>query len=248
MLSVFICEDDVIQKENLERFVSDYIMIEQLDMELTLSTDNPQDILDYLKRHPKTAGLYFLDINLGHAINGIALAKEIRGRDLTSFIVFITTHSELAMLTLSLNIEALDYIVKVEDPKAIKERVRQCIAIAHRRYTSTQSEDKALFQIDVDGKLYSFPVSDIMFFETSTTPHRITLHLENSQHNFRYSLRAAERAHPDFLKVHGSYVANTENIDFIDQPNKLIQMHNGATCPVSVRGMKALKDRLKEKS
>lgn len=107
MLSVFICEDDPKQRERLEKVVTDYIMIEALDMELTLSADNPIEVLNYLEEHPKTTGLYFLDVDLKHEMSGIALASEIRERDDSGKIVSVTTHGELSYLTFIYKVEAI---------------------------------------------------------------------------------------------------------------------------------------------
>ena len=41
MLRIFICEDDTIQRKKLERIIQRYILIEELDMQLQLSTADP---------------------------------------------------------------------------------------------------------------------------------------------------------------------------------------------------------------
>lgn len=38
MVDIFICEDDQQQKEKITNYIKNYIMIEQLDMRITLST------------------------------------------------------------------------------------------------------------------------------------------------------------------------------------------------------------------
>ena len=58
MLRIFICEDDTIQRKKLERIIQRYILIEELDMQLQLSTADPFEILTYLNEHPQTAGVF----------------------------------------------------------------------------------------------------------------------------------------------------------------------------------------------
>lgn len=41
MISIIICEDDWRQRQMLETYVKNYIMMESLDMELVFSTGNP---------------------------------------------------------------------------------------------------------------------------------------------------------------------------------------------------------------
>lgn len=127
MVDIFICEDDPQQRESLEKLIENYVLIEDLDMKLTLSTAEPQAILNHLHENPKTVGLYFLDIDLQKEMTGIALGKEIRNHDVSGKIVFITTHGELMSLTFTYLIEAMDYIVKGTAFEDIKRKVTQCL-------------------------------------------------------------------------------------------------------------------------
>ena len=98
MLNVFICEDNTIERNKFEKIIKDIIMIENLDMDVSLSTGNPEDILSYLDNN-SVSGLYFLDIDLKNKNNGLKLAEKIREYDPRGFIVFVTTHAEMSYLT-----------------------------------------------------------------------------------------------------------------------------------------------------
>ena len=111
MLNVFICEDNTIERNKFEKIIKDIIMIENLDMDVSLSTGNPEDILSYLDNN-SVSGLYFLDIDLKNKINVLKLAEKIREYDPRGFIVFVTTHAEMSYLTFIYKVEAMDYIIK----------------------------------------------------------------------------------------------------------------------------------------
>ena len=111
MLRVFICEDDTIQRKKLERIIQRYILIEELDMQLQLSTADPFEILTYLNEHPQTAGVFFLDVDLRSTINGIQLGSQIRNLCIDGKIIFITTHHEMLPITFQYKVEAMDYIL-----------------------------------------------------------------------------------------------------------------------------------------
>ena len=101
ILSVLICEDARKQRERMDTIVNNYIALKDYDIELVLSTDNPADLLEYVKAHPKQKTLYILDVHLGqHEINGIVLAKQIRELDFSGKIVFVTTAVSLVTLPL----------------------------------------------------------------------------------------------------------------------------------------------------
>ncbi|MCL2866055.1 MAG: LytTR family DNA-binding domain-containing protein [Lachnospiraceae bacterium] len=245
MLSIFICEHDAMQRERVEHTVQNHILLADFDMKLVMSTDNPQKILNYLRMHPKTIGLYFLGVNFGQQINGFTLASEIRERDLLGHIVFVTIHSELTLLTFSLKIEALDYIIKRKDYEETKQRITKSIDVAYQRYLATRKESNQHFLVNIGGKVHVFALRDIMFFETSGERNHVILHLVNRKLHFRYLLKDAESYHHSFLRVHNSYVANVENIDYIDKEKMELKMINGEYCRISTRGLAALKKFIK---
>ncbi|MCL1990569.1 MAG: LytTR family DNA-binding domain-containing protein [Defluviitaleaceae bacterium] len=239
MLSIFICEDDIKQRERLKKIVDNYIMIEELDMEVALETENPCDVLDYLDENPKKMGLYFLDVDLQHKINGIALASKIRERDDLGKIVFVTTHSELSYLTFVHKIEALDYIIK-DKPEEIQRRVCDCIQIANKRHLNDKNPDKKIYTVKIEDRVLAVPYEEVMFIESSDVPHKLVLHLDNGQLEYYGSLKEVEQAIPDFYRCHKSVVVNPNNIKEIDKSTKEAEMVNGEYCLISARAMKGL--------
>ncbi len=240
MLSIFICEDDVAQRQRLELYIQNYIMIEEYDMELVLATHCPHEVLDYVQSHKNMTGLYFLDVELNDTMTGIDLAAEIRNYDDLGKIVFITTHSELAYMTFTYKVEALDYIIK-DDSNDIQKRVGECMAIANKRYLNDHREEKKVFKVSVGSQIRGIDYREIMFFESSTVPHKIILHMENGQLEFYHSIKELANIATNFYRCHKSFVVNKENIKYIDKTKREIEMINEEICLVSVRGMKGLK-------
>jgi len=239
MLSIFICEDDKKQRERLEKTVTDYVMIENLSMKVALSTDDPTVLLDYLKKNPKTTGLYFLDVDLQHKMNGIILATKIRELDVLGKIVFVTTHSELSYLTFIHKVEAMDYIIK-DVPEDIQKRVQSCIDVAYERYLDDKHPDKKTYTVKVGDQMLNFPYDEVMFIESSEIPHKLVLHLENGQLEYYGTLKEVEQVSPGFYRCHKSVIVNTKNIKEIDKSTKEVEMINGEYCLISARAMKGL--------
>ena len=131
MIDIYICEDIQKQRERIAYYVETAIMIEEYDMELKLATDDAGAFLQAVKKS-KNTGLYFLDIDLGSGKNGLELAREIREYDPRGFIVFVTSHSEMSLLTFQYKVEALDFIVK-DDPQNIQRRIAECMEKAIQR-------------------------------------------------------------------------------------------------------------------
>jgi len=246
MLKIFICEDDQKQRENLEQLINNYLFMENLDMALVLSTHDPAEILAYLKANPKTVGLYFLDVDLGHAINGIDLGREIRNMDANGKIVFITARAELMYLTFNYLIEAMDYIVKVDDSDHMKKKIIAALNVAHQRYINeSHSQSSPFFEVKIGQQSRFIPIDDIMFFSPSTA-HKLMLHQFSSQLEFRGSMKDILDLNGNFLRVHNSYIVNISNIATIDRELREIVMTNGERCLVSIKGLKVLDEALEK--
>lgn len=239
MLPVFICEDNNEQRSKLETIIRNYIMIEEYDMELVLSTNNPQHIIDYLTNQKVAQGIYFLDVDLGYEINGIQLGSYIRDKDTEGKIIFITTHSELLMLTFTYKVEALDYIIK-DDTDSIKDRIHGALQQAQKHAQQGHSNGVKSINLKIGSQIRVFSLEDVMFIETSPTPHKLTLHLANSTIDFYGKINETESLAPSLVRVHKSYVINSDNIKSVDKIAREVTMLNGEVCLLSVRQLKKL--------
>ena len=250
MISVFICEDNDYYKDMLHECIKKYIDFEELDVELELSTGEPEKIINCIKGR-KLNGLYFLDIELGGGYNGIDIAKEIRQHDPRGFIVFITSHQSYMHLTFEYKIEALAYIRKANGEDDVRQEVCRCIENAYKKHLSRVNDDCYIF-IKTQNGLVSCEYEDILFFQTdSTDSRRVIVHTKKRQHTFYNSLDNLFKTLPKdiFFKCHKSYILNMTNIPKKDgsiliQDNGKIIMQNGAECFVSTRNKSALLKRL----
>ncbi|EDX66419.1 LytTR family DNA-binding domain-containing protein [Bacillus cereus] len=240
MLEIFICEDEIEQRERLKKYIENYIMIENLDMKIVVCTGEPQEVIDYLKENNST-GLYFLDVDLQADKSGIALGAEIRHYDTRGSIVFITTHSELTYLTFAYKVEAMDYITKDEFTD-IQKRVIDCIDTANKRYITNRHGNKKIFQTKLGDKVISVNYDEILFFETSSQLHKIILHGMNRQVEFYGKLKEIVELDSRFYRCHNSYVVNKDNIAEIDMKKREVYMVNGEVCYASSRFLKGLKN------
>ena len=251
MLSIFICEHDAMQRERVEHTVQNHILLADFDMKLVMSTDNPQKILNYLRMHPKTIGLYFLGVNFGQQINGFTLASEIRERDLLGHIVFVTIHSELTLLTFSLKIEALDYIIKRKDYEETKQRITKSIDVAYQRYLATRKESNQHFLVNIGGKVHVFALRDIMFFETSG--ETVCAHTADDIFKTEFKLYELQKILPaKFIRISKSAIVNTVHILSISRnitSSSLIKFHKShKQVYVSRLYYKELKQKLSERN
>ena len=63
MIDIYVCEDSLEEREIIVRYIKSIILIQEYDMTLKMSTDNPEKIIKMVNSTNNT-GLYFLDIDL----------------------------------------------------------------------------------------------------------------------------------------------------------------------------------------
>jgi len=243
MVPIIICEDDDLQRNVIEDIIKKDIMIENYDMKIQLSSSNVNDILNYIEKNKNIQGIYFLDIDFKQKINGIELASIIRKNDVDSKIIFITSYYEMWNLTFSYKIEALDFIKK-EDKEILIKKIKNCLKNSYDYYIQKNDNINRL-SLKVNNELRFFDLDNIYFFETTSTPHKINMHLNENFILFNGSLKDIEKKSKNFLRVHKSILVNKNNIALIINSEQKIIMKNGEECIISRQGLKLLKKVLK---
>ena len=240
MLDIYICEDNAKQLNTISRYVSDALLIEEFDMQLVCSSTTPEKIIEHVKSSENT-GVFFLDIELHAKISGLELARELRAIQPRCFIIFITCHSEMAMLTFQYKVEALDFIIK-DSSKNIKKRVHECLTNINDKITTVNKTQRRTILINHNDSRIAVDYDEVLFFETSENSHKIILHAKKRVLEFPGQLKTIEeQLDYHFYRCHRSYIVNTDNIKEINFPKLTIQMVNGEICPISVRAKARLK-------
>ena len=237
MLNIFFFFDNDIQRQAIVQIIQNTVLIEELDMQLVLDTENPYELLDEI-RNSQNTGVYFLDIDLNSDMNGMKLAQQIRLFDPRGFIIFITAHSELSFMTFQYRVEAMDFVLK-DNPAELKVKIRECLLNAMERYTLQTNKTHKVYTIDVGGRKISVDYDDIFFFETSSNIHKVILHAKDRQIEFVGTIKELANALDDnFVRCHRSFLVNKSNIKEVNAKNRIIHFTNGETCLMSTRMMK----------
>jgi len=241
MMPIFVCEDNLSHKNKITQCIENYVLMEDLDMGVVLSAENPHVILEYIENDPKM-GVYFLDVDLKSDIDGIQLAGKIREYDPRGFIVFITTLAESLQFTFKYKVEALDYIVK-DDIRGVDKKICECLDNINSKCTSNKDSAKRFSFKILDNKFISVEYDSILYFETSTAaPRKVIIHSIEGRHEFYASLKdILKTLDSRFSRCHNSFIVNTKNIREIDFSSKEILMSDGSVCLLSVRRASELK-------
>lgn len=239
MINIFICEDNLEERRKIEKIVDNTLLTEDFDMKVFISTGDPYEILEKVKMKTST-GLYFLDVDLGMEINGIQLAEQIRKYDPRGFIVFITTHEEMSHLTFLYKVEALDYIYK-DDFQTSSLKIQECIKNVDSKVNLKPDSLEKYFSVKSGGELLSIHYSDIIYFETASTIHKVVLHTENRQIEFYAKMKNLENSLDEsFFRCHNSYLINKNHLVEINKKERVAYMSNGEECLLSIRSLKKI--------
>ena len=198
----------------------------------------PIHIIAFLEKNDVSHGIYFLDIDLEASINGIELAEFIREKDPLGKIIFITTHDELAPLTLEKKVEPLGYIIK--DKENMKKQIIECINLSYERYISSLSSKKKILTFSIAKKVFNIDLDTVLFIEPSIMAHKLILYTEHNQYEFYGKLNDYEKNYPDLFRCHKAFLINPKKIESVDFKKREIYFEHELRCNFSAIKRKSL--------
>lgn len=203
-----IVDDDKLSRLSLEKLCQ---KIEGLTVAGTCA--DGLEALTFLSNN--TIDLLFLDVEMA----GLSGVELIQSSEQLPLIVFISSKKEYAAEAFEFKELVVDYIIKPATlPRLLKamERVRQRMqekeSPAVKDYIFIRSEGRFV-RINLDDLLYVENVGDYVLFKTNQDKHLVHGTLKTI---------AEKLQHPNFLKVHRSYIINLSKIVDIEDNSVLI--------------------------
>ncbi|MBQ2099546.1 MAG: response regulator transcription factor [Lachnospiraceae bacterium] len=224
-MRVAVCDDE----EKFRVQIRD--LIEKIYNSLDVIVDDFSDGKKLLERFDANPyDVIFLDIEMPE-MDGITLAKKLRERSESVFIVFLTGHVEYALEGYEVN--ALRYLTK-----PIKEdKLREVL-----KYVLDKNSGKRQLMIKAEGEELRLPISDIFYFEAQN--QYVMIHEKGGDHLVRANLGDFEEqlAKDGFFRIHRGYLVSLSKVKKIVKAE--VMMENGDTLPISRNNVKALKEAL----
>lgn len=241
-LSIFLCDDKPNFLSYYQKLIDDLIHVNGYQMKVAVSSEKADTIIDYLKKNQIKEGLCFLDVDLNTTYDGIDLAQTISKLSPDIKIAFLTSYSDYALEAIQSNVEPIDYIIKGNS----KER-EQINKILDKVSSQVIISDDALpsnfnYITLSNGTLeYKISISKIIYVETATKPHMISIIGEDFKYDFYTSLDDIQKRIPQLIQVHQSILINPANVTQIDYKNRKIFFSNKSSCFFAVRKASLLK-------
>ncbi|WP_119326624.1 response regulator transcription factor [Companilactobacillus musae] len=243
---IIMCEDDPIQLEQLNKLIKNYILFHSNLFQIKLQASNPQMVIEYLNNQEPQNGIYFLDIDLKSDLDGIQLAEKIRQKDVQAEIIFVTTHDELAPLTLKRKVAALDFIEKDQPLEDYRQEIYDTLDYAQKIIDETRTIQKKTFSFEVGTQVYNLEKNEVVLIEASDIPHRLNIYSTNGKFEFYGKLNELENKYPFLFRINRSCLINPENIQHIDFSVRKIDFDDGLTRKFSIGKAKKLKKVIQE--
>ena len=244
MFPILICEDDSRQLEQITQIIKQYCAIYQGRFEIALATSNSAELLEYINEYNIQGGTYYLDIDLGQEMNGIDLADKIRTIDVTGKFTFITTHEEMAPLTLKRKIETFDFIAKHSNDY-LKKQLMTNLELVYNRFIQQQKRKAiTVVRFKVGNICYKLPIDDVVYMTTSDKPHRLTLYTKRGKHEFYGKISDYEEECLELTKVSQSTLVNFDYVDMFRVDKRMIVFTNGLYVECSKRYVMEIKNKM----
>lgn len=238
MLNIFILEDDYLQQTRLENVIKQSVDTNNLKYRHLEIYGKPHQLLETISEKGNHQ-LFFLDIEIrGEEQKGMEIAREIRLKDPNAVIVFVSTHSEFMPVTYKYRVSALDFIDKGLPEEEFQDAVTSVLVHAYENVGRTVGEDALVFKSEHSH--VQVPFSDILFFETSTTVHKVILYTKTGQLEFYGKVSEIAKSDERLYQSHRAYVVNPQNIVRIDRANHMVYFEGDESCFVSKLKLKGL--------
>lgn len=217
-MKVAIVEDEVLHRELLAAYVQGWNREKKLPLQLRYYENAEQFLFSW---EDENFDVLFLDIQMS-GMNGMDLAKKIRQKDKTIFIVFTTGIADY--IEEGYEVEALHYLIK-----PIKEtKVHACLDKAIQK-----RKKKQILLIHREEEVQKIPLEEINYVEARGHGTVIGLSYQPPAEAKESISELESILGQAFIKCHRSYLCRIDAVHRIDKNN--VFFDDGSCVPISRR-------------
>lgn len=232
MVKTLIVDDEVRARENLSILLEEY-----KDSQFEISyAENVDDARLAIENNPPD--LLFLDIEMPNK-NGFQLIKEL---DKIEFpIIFVTAYDQYAIK--AFEVSAFDYLLKPIEIERLHDSLKRVLNFNNK--ITVYKRFKVLQENEVEGKVTTIAIpekGDYVLLNTKNIvcieANRTYVQIHSTENTYVYSkpLKYFENLlmeNSQFLRVHRSWIVNTDFIKKYSKKDALLRMKNDLEISVS---------------
>ena len=231
MLQIAICDDETAQCSLLESYVREWERLRRQEADIALVGNGEQLLFHWEERR---RDILLLDIDMP-GVDGLSLARRLRGRGEDVQIVFVTGLAEYALEGYKVN--AFDYLIKpvsYEKLTKVLAKILKMIDRKNTRFLTVRNHDI----------WYRVALGDIVFVETLN--RHCVIHTVCGFYVSTKKMRDLEKELPEdnFFRCNSGYIVNFDHIEKVVRSD--IYLRNNEIITVSRSRKKQFIDRLAE--
>lgn len=205
-----VVDDDIVDRLTLGHFLKEYAFLKDV-----ASLSNASDALFFIENN--NIDILFLDIEMD-GMNGLELLERVR--DKVGCAIFTTSHTRYGIDAYNAN--ALDYVVKPYNEKAISRSVIKAVNYLDMKFKAglfDQTFNEDTFIVREGTKNIAVKAYEILYLEALKDYTKlITLNEDRKSvtiHSNLGSLLAKDERFKDYIRVHKSYAVNPKYVKTI---------------------------------
>lgn len=208
MFNFVLCDDNENVLTKLAKMLDSLFIKHNIDAQISFSTTNPQNFIEYIQSNKFDAVL--LDIDLKSSISGLDLAEIVRRNKKDAYIIFTTAHLEYVLT--AYKYKTFDYLAK---PLAI-ERLEDTIL---RLFDDIKNSPTVYLKINnktiIKQEIIKYIKKEGM---------KLVFHTYSRDYKVYSSFsRISAKLPSNFVRCHKSYIINLKEINFVDSNNIILQ-------------------------
>lgn len=247
-MKLYICEDIHLERTRIEEAArSAKYELEENHINDIKVYDHPNDLLQEMEGE---FNIYLLDIDYGMEFTGIDLGRRIREKDRYAKIIFLTSHRELAIETLTANIEPFSFLYK-KDVLVAEELSQKLLEIFIKitdnyiKWCQELTEEEVI-RISDQKQVRLIPSSKFLYLENYSRERKVKVQLTDESffvNNYLGNMKQLFDSSSFYTEAQ-SMIINPINVEELNPQDLYIKFKSGHLIFVTKSFMKKMKKRM----
>lgn len=217
MIRIAVCDDE----KNIRAYLCTLIRKQHMECEITEYASADEYLADGTEYD-----LLFLDIELGGSVDGLGMARQIRGMELSSQLVIIFVTGYEKYVYDAFDVGAFQYLLKPID----EQKFAEVFSRAAGQILSEARQRKKALVIQCGNENRTIPLDSIYYIESRN--HKVVLYLKEGKMEYYAKIRdLEEELQGQFFRIHRGYLVNLAYIEGYDKTE--VTLVNGDRLPLS---------------
>lgn len=245
MIKIYLCEDELSQLNYFKKVIDTFIKEKNIEAEIVSARKSPLFTLNDIQKNGECPALFFLDVELkDNALDGFKLAKKLKGKDIESYIVFLTSQEDLAFKAFEYKLEPLDYIIKKPEyflSNRLSNEIAERMTKIFERIEMFRKKKEDNISLSSGGRIIEVRKEDILFIQSIKGSHQIEIYLPYKKITIRQTLKYMRSLLDEsFVYINKSCLVHRSKIREISKKEHLAYLEGGYQLDIAYREMRNL--------